>query len=87
MFGLKLFHKNRGKRLVILVNDRAKMTRGKYASQAVHAALLANGVHHGGPVVVLGASHREIEGMSVQVRDAGRTEVPAGTLTAGARWE
>lgn len=30
------------RRLVILVNDRAKMTRGKYAVQAAHAVLLAD---------------------------------------------
>lgn len=70
-------------RLVILVNDRVKMSRGKYAAQAVHAALMARDAHHGGPVIVLGGRPAEIEKCEVQVHDAGRTEVEPGTLTAG----
>ncbi len=76
-----------GERLVILVNTNVKMSRHKAAAQAVHAALLLRGVHHGGPVIVLGASPVEIEDMAVVVRDAGRTEVDPGTLTAGATWK
>jgi PTH2 family peptidyl-tRNA hydrolase len=75
------------RRFVILVNDRAKLSRGKYAAQAVHAALLALGVHPEVPVIVLGASPTEIAKMRTQVRDAGRTEVEPGTLTAGTNWE
>jgi PTH2 family peptidyl-tRNA hydrolase len=71
-------------RLKIIVNDRVTMSRGKYAAQAVHAALMAFGVHHGGPVIVLGGSPAEIEECAIQIRDAGRTEVEQGTLTAGA---
>lgn len=75
------------RRLVILVNDRVRMSRGKYAAQAVHAALLALGVHPGVPVIVLGGSPAEIAEMKTTVRDAGRTEIEPGTLTAGTDWE
>lgn len=75
------------RRLVILVNDQVKMSRGKYAAQAVHAALLALGVHPEVPVIVLGGSPAEIAEMKTTVRDAGRTEVEPGTLTAGTDWE
>ena len=74
-------------RLVILVNDRVRMSRGKYAAQAVHAALIALGVHPGVPVIVLGGSPSEIAEMRTTVRDAGETEVEPGTLTAGTDWE
>lgn len=67
----------------VLVNSNVKMSRGKMAAQAVHAALFAYGIPHG-RVVVLGGSPAEIAEMSVQVRDAGRTEIEPGTLTAGA---
>jgi len=63
------------------------MSRGKYAAQAVHAALLALGVHPEVPVVVLGGSPDEIAKMRIQIRDAGRTEIESGTLTAGTDWE
>ncbi len=70
--------------LKILVNSSAKMSRGKYAAQAVHAALEAMGVHHGGPVIVLGASREEIlSTCGTWITDAGLTEVPPGTVTAG----
>lgn len=74
------------RKLVIMVNDHAKMSRGKYAAQAVHAALLALDVHPDVPVIVLGGSPTEIAGMRTTVRDAGRTEVEPGTLTAGTDW-
>ena len=73
-------------KLVILVNDRVKMSRGKYAAQAVHAALLALGVHPEVPVVVLGASPAEIGKLKTTVFDAGVTEVSPNTLTAGTDW-
>jgi PTH2 family peptidyl-tRNA hydrolase len=76
-----------GQRMVILVNSNAKMSRGKFAAQAVHAALILRGVHHGGPVIVLGGKPAEIEDMPTVVHDAGWTELEPGTLTAGARWE
>lgn len=72
----------RGPEVRIYLNKNVTMTRGKAASQAVHAALTAFGVQHG-RVVVLGGSPAEIAQMQVQVRDAGRTEIESGTLTAG----
>jgi PTH2 family peptidyl-tRNA hydrolase len=75
------------RRLVILVNDRAKMSRGKYAAQAVHAALLALGVYPDCPVIVLGASPAEIGKLKTTVFDAGLTEISPNTLTAGTDWE
>ena len=77
----------KGERLVIRINQDVKMTRGKAAAQAVHAALLACDAHPGVPVIVLGGKRAEIEAMPIRVRDAGRTEVEPGTLTAGAQWE
>lgn len=73
----------RGPEVRILLNTNANMTRGKACAQAVHAALMAFDVPHG-RVVVLGGKPSEIEAMTVQVRDAGRTELEPGTLTAGA---
>lgn len=73
-------------RLVILMNSNAKMSRGKYAAQAVHAALMAFGVHPGCPVVVLGAKLDEVQRLPVTVADAGRTELAPGTVTAGTDW-
>ena len=67
----------------IYMNSNANMSRGKYAAQAVHAALLHYGVHPGTAVVVLGGKPREIEGMTTVVHDEGRTELDPGTLTAG----
>lgn len=67
----------------VLINDNVKMTSGKRAAQAVHAALFAYGIPHG-RVVVLGGKPRELLEMQVQVRDAGRTEIAPGTMTAGA---
>lgn len=72
-------------RLEIYMNDSLgkRWSRGKYAAHAVHAALQAAGVHHGGAVVVLGAKPRDIEQMAYVIRDGGRTELEPGTLTAG----
>lgn len=78
---------NTEQKLIIYVNSNVDMSRGKMAAQAVHAALIALGVHPGIPVVVLGASPTEIEPMRTTVRDAGRTEVLPGTLTAGTDYE
>ena len=72
----------RGPEVRIVLNTNAKMTRGKACAQAVHAALMAFDIPHG-RVVVLGGKPHEIEEMTVQVRDAGRTELEPGTLTAG----
>src|SRR6185312_7157617 len=75
-----------GKKLVIVMNHGPKMTRGKFAAQAVHAALFAFGVHPETPVVVISGSQPDIESMPIKIRDAGRTELEPGTLTAGAQW-
>lgn len=70
-------------RLVILANS--DVSRGKYAAAAVHAALAHYGIDHGA-VVVLGARAKDIEEQCrVIVKDAGRTEVKPGTVTAGVR--
>lgn len=75
------------KRLVIRVNSNAKMSRGKAAAHAVHAALKLYGIEHEHPVIVIGGKPDEILAQTVHVRDAGRTELEPGTLTAGASWE
>lgn len=73
-------------KLRIYMNNNVKMSRGKYAAQAVHAALLAVGAHPNTAVVVLGTKPKDLEAMRIQVRDAGRTEVEPGTLTAATDW-
>jgi PTH2 family peptidyl-tRNA hydrolase len=75
-----------GKKLVVVMNHGPKMTRGKFAAQAVHAALFACGAHPETPVVVISGSASTIEKMPIQIRDAGRTELEPGTPTAGAIW-
>jgi PTH2 family peptidyl-tRNA hydrolase len=75
------------KRLVIRVNSNAKMSRGKAAAHAVHAALKLYGIEYDHPVIVIGGKPDEILEQTVYVRDAGRTELEPGTLTAGASWE
>ena len=74
---------NPDERLTILANKN--VSRGKMAAAAVHAALIHYGIPHGA-VIVLGASPGRIEGeCSLIIRDAGRTEVEPGTVTAGVR--
>ena len=75
------------KKFRIYVNTDEKMSRGKYAAAAVHAALFAAGVHPDIPVIVLGAPRHDIETLTTVVHDAGRTEVNPGTVTAGTNWE
>ncbi|MGV0779933.1 hypothetical protein [Mycolicibacterium sp. XJ775] len=75
------------RRLVIRVNSNAKMSRGKAAAHAVHAALKLYGIEYEHPVIVIGGKPDEILAQAVHVRDAGRTELVPGTLTAGASWE
>ncbi|AIY45913.1 hypothetical protein [Mycolicibacterium fortuitum] len=75
------------RRLVIRVNSNAKMSRGKAAAHAVHAALKLYGIEYEHPVIVIGGKPDEILAQTVHVRDAGRTELEPGTLTAGASWE
>ena len=75
-----------GKRLLIRITGGRRMSRGKYAAQAVHAALELLGVHPHTPVIVLGGSREQVLAMPVNLRDAGCTELAPGTLTAGAEW-
>ena len=75
------------RRLVIRVNSNAKMSRGKAAAHAVHAALKLYGIEYDHPVIVIGGKPDEILEQTVHIRDAGRTELEPGTLTAGASWE
>lgn len=74
-------------KLRILVNSNSNMSRGKYAAQAVHAALTAAGVHPGLPVIVLGGQRDDVLRCKTVIRDAGKTEVEPGTETAGTDWE
>jgi PTH2 family peptidyl-tRNA hydrolase len=69
-----------------MYNGNIKMSPGKLAAQAVHAALAAYGIDHGS-VVVLQGSVKKVEAMDVQIRDAGLTELKPGTLTCGASLE
>jgi PTH2 family peptidyl-tRNA hydrolase len=72
-----------GPEVRIMVNTN--LSKGKGAAAAVHAALAAAGVPHGRVVVLHGTAtriERECEADSI-IRDAGRTEVDPGTITAG----
>ena len=71
----------------IFVRSDLKLSRGKYAAQAAHAALLLVGAHPGGRVVVLGGKREDVEGASAVVTDAGRTEVDPEKVTAGATFD
>lgn len=72
-----------GDRLTIYANSN--VSRGKFAAAAVHTALRHYGIEHGA-VIVLGAKPGVIEAECTSViRDAGRTEVDPGTITAGVR--
>ena len=72
-----------GPEVRILVDTDVSTSRHEAAAQAEHAAPAAFGVPHG-RVVVLGGRPDEVAAMDAVVRDAGRTEVAPGTLTAGA---
>lgn len=79
-------HEYGEKKLRIYLNRKLDITPGKFAAHAVHAALLAFGVHPGVPVVVLEKGPTKIEEMRIHVRDAGHTELEPGTLTSGTDW-
>lgn len=70
----------------IYMNRNITMSNGKFAAQAVHAALDAFGVNHGRVIVLMG-SPTKIRTMPHQIHDAGHTELEPGTLTAGAQLE
>lgn len=70
-------------RLVLYVNT--DLTKGKAAAAAVHAALAHYDIEHGA-VIVLNATKTKIKNeCSIIIHDAGRTEVPRGTVTAGVK--
>ena len=77
-------------KLVYLVNKDLEMSPGKIASQVAHASMLAmrellkrNGDETSLPVIILFAKEQDmmVETSIAYVNDAGRTEVPAGSLT------
>ena len=74
-------------RLIIKVRKDVNMSPKKMAAQAVHAALTLVESHHGGPVIVLDGTKRQIEECEVVIIDEGRTEVKPNTVTAGAYWD
>ena len=76
-------------RVKIYMNKGLGMSKGKYAAQAVHAALVLFGVHPGEdvPVVVLGANKGPVEKQQAVIADHGVTEVKPGSITAGASWD
>lgn len=78
------------KRIKILARKNLKMSSGKLAAQAVHAALALTSLEKLDPlqsVVVLEVSDKKFnekingEGKLAVVRDAGYTEVEPGTIT------
>lgn len=60
-----------------------KISPGKLAAHAAHAALKAYGIQYTHPIVVLGAGKSRIEAMPITIHDAGHTELEPGTLTTG----
>lgn len=65
---------------------RDQATPNKLAAHAVHAALVALGVHPDCKVVVLDAGPTKIEQMTTVIHDAGHTQLAPGTMTAGTNW-
>lgn len=68
-------------RLVIWANKET--SRGKFAAAAVHAALNHYGIDHGAVIVLMAKKDEITEQCTSVIRDAGRTEVDPGTVTAG----
>lgn len=64
-------------------NLHGKISAGKLAAHAAHAALRAYGIEYDHPIVVLAAGKGRIEAMPINVHDEGRTELAPGTLTTG----
>lgn len=63
-----------------------KATPNKLAAHAVHAALVALGVHPDCKVVVLDGGPTKIAQMTTVIHDAGHTQLEPGTMTAGTNW-
>lgn len=79
-------------RIKILARKNLKMSPGKLAAQAVHAALMLKGTNPMQSVVVLEVSDAKFGEAQILndirvVHDAGYTEVPAGTATCLAYFE
>lgn len=76
------------RKLRIYINRKLDdvISPNKRAAHAVHAALIAFGVHPNTKVVVLDKGPTVIETMRTVVHDAGHTELEPGTLTAGTNW-
>lgn len=70
----------------IYMNKNVKMSPGKLASQAVHAALNAYGINHGSVVVLQGTAVK-VKSMDTVIHDEGLTEIKPGSMTAGASLE
>lgn len=64
-------------------NLQGKISPGKLAAHAAHAALAAYGIVYEHPIVVLAAGKARIEQMPISIRDAGHTELAPGTVTTG----
>jgi hypothetical protein len=64
-------------------NLHGKISPGKLAAHAAHAALKAYGIEYDNPIVVLAAGKGRIEAMPITIHDAGHTELEPGTLTTG----
>lgn len=62
---------------------KGKISSGKLAAHAAHAALAAYGIKYTHPIVVLMGSQSKIEAMPVSIHDSGFTELEPGTLTTG----
>lgn len=70
--------------LVVRVVVRGSDTRDDTARVAAECALRFYGID--GRVTVRASTHAEVCKLGVVIRDAGRTELKPGTLTAGADW-
>ena len=70
--------------LVIHVVVRGSDTRDDTARIAAECALRFYGID--GRVTAHASTHAEVRKLGVVIRDAGRTELTPGTLTAGADW-
>lgn len=70
-------------RLVLYINS--DLSKGKAAAAAVHAALAHYGIEHGAVIVLHSTKSKIRRDCDIIIQDAGRTEVPRGTITAGVK--